>query len=116
MSERIETSETGETPQKSLPELVAEFFDMLARYVREQASDAVQKSVVQPLQKLGGYLGIGIVGATLVAIGAIFIAIGLFELLAALVGSSWAAFLIVGVACMLIAVAMFVVRFKLFKQ
>jgi hypothetical protein len=110
-----ESTETPVPAAKPLPEVIAETLELVARYVREQADDVVQRSVVQPLQKLGGYLGLGIVAAFMAGTGLVFMAIGLFQGLAALVGSSWAAWLIVASAYLLIAVVMVAVRIK-FRQ
>jgi len=99
-----------ETPQKPLPEAIAETLELVARYVREQADDVVRKSVVKPLQTLGGYVGLGILAAFMAGVGSVFFAIGLFQLLAAVVGSSWAAWLIVASGYFIIAVAMVAIR------
>ena len=100
---------------KTLPELIAETLELIARYVREQAGETMQKAVVRPLQMVSGYVALGIVAAALAGTGALFIAIGTFMALAALVGSTWAAFLIVGFSDVLLAVILVAVRLK-FKQ
>jgi hypothetical protein len=113
MDDSTETSVPATT--KPLPEVIAETLELMARYVREQADDVVQRSVVKPLQKLGGYLGLGIVAAFMAGTGLVFMAIGLFQGLAALVGSTWAAWLIVASVYLLVAVVMVAVRIK-FRQ
>lgn len=108
--------ETGEAPgRKSLPQLVAETLELLARYVREQAGETLQKSIVRPLQVVAGYVGLAIVAAFLAGMGVVALAIGAFQALAALVGSSWAAWLIVAAAYLILAAVIVAVRVR-FKQ
>lgn len=101
--------------EKSLPELIAETLELTARYVREQAGETVQKSIVKPLQTVGGYVGLGIVAAFLAGMGLIALAIGGFQALAALVGSAWGAWLIVAATYLIAAVVIVAVRVR-FKQ
>jgi hypothetical protein len=98
--------------RKSIPELVAETLELVARFVREQARETVEKNIIGPLRLAGSWVGAGCVASALAAIGVIFLAVGLFQALAAALGSAWAAWLIVGGAYLLAAVAIILVRLK----
>jgi len=95
--------------EKSLIELITELVDMVNRFVREQAHDALQKAIIQPLQKLGLNLAFTIVAAMLVAIAVIFLAVGCFLLLAGAVGYPYA-YLIIATFYLIIAAVLIGLR------
>jgi hypothetical protein len=101
-----------EPDRRSLPELVAELLELVARFFREQAQETVQNNIIKPLKLAGSYVGAGCLASALMAIAVVFLAIGLFQALAAAVHSSWAAWLIVGGAYLVAAVVIVLARMK----
>ena len=59
------TGAPGSKRPPPLPQLVTELRDLLVRYFREQT--------VVPLQKLGRYVGFGILGSLLLGFGVVFL-------------------------------------------
>ncbi len=58
---------------KSAPELINELKTLVIEYARQETVD--------PLRSLGRYLGYGIAGSVLLAVGGLFFSIGLLRLL-----------------------------------
>lgn len=58
---------------KSAPELITELKTLVVEYAKQETVD--------PLRSLGRYLGFGVAGSFLLAIGGLFVSIGLLRLL-----------------------------------
>lgn len=88
------TDGTSRTPP--LPQLVTELWELIVAYVKQET--------VVPLQKLGRYVAWGVVGALLLGVGVIFLALSGLRALQTETGStftgnwSWAPYGIVLVA------------------
>jgi hypothetical protein len=81
--------------RKSIPELVVEFIDLTNQYIKREIRSTIESALVKPVQKLGFSLAVSIVAATLFSLSFIFLAVGLFQLLALVIGVTWIAYLIV---------------------
>jgi cytochrome b subunit of formate dehydrogenase len=66
---------------KSAPELVAELRTLVVDYAKQETID--------PLRNLGRYLAFGVMGSVLLAIGGIFLTVGLLRLLQDQTGSAF---------------------------
>lgn len=91
-----------------LPQLVTELRDLVVSYLREQT--------VVPLQKLGRYIGFGVLGSLLMGFGVLFLGVSLLRFLQtqtddAFTGDwSWVPYLITFVALMLGAALVWLAR------
>jgi hypothetical protein len=91
-----------------LPQLVTELRDLVVRYFREQT--------LVPLQKLGRYVGFGIVGSLLLGFGVVFLGMAGLRALQEETGDtfsgdwSWVPYLIMFVALLLGAALVWVAR------
>jgi carbon starvation protein CstA len=84
-------------PQKSLPILVSELWELVRAYARQQT--------VEPLKGLVRFIGLGLAGALCVGIGSVLLALGGLRALQTETGGrldnhlSWLPYLVVVVAC-----------------
>lgn len=84
-------------PEKSLPTLASELWELVRDYAKQQA--------VEPLKGVGRFLGYGLAGAVLLGTGLLLLAVGLLRALQTETGSrfqgnwSWVPYLIVLVVC-----------------
>ncbi|MGH9182427.1 MAG: hypothetical protein ACRDZ9_01155 [Acidimicrobiales bacterium] len=91
----------SDMPDKSLPTLAAELWDLLRTYVRQ--------ATVDPIKGLGRFVALGTAGSVLLGIGTVVVAIGVLRLLQSETGStfagnwSWAPYAITLVACAVVA-------------
>jgi hypothetical protein len=91
-----------------LPQLVTELRDLCVRYVREQT--------VVPLQKLGRYVGFGVLGSLMLGFGVVFLGMAGLRALQDETGDtfsgewSWVPYLIMFVALLLGAALVWVAR------
>jgi hypothetical protein len=91
-----------------LPQLVTELRDLVVRYVREQT--------LVPLQKLGRYIGFGVVGSLLLGFGVVFLGMAGLRALQDETGDtftgdwSWVPYLIMFVALLIGAGLVWVAR------
>ena len=91
-----------------LPQLVTELRDMVVRYFREQT--------LVPLQKLGRYIGFGILGSLLLGFGVVFLGLSGLRALQDETGDtfsgdwSWVPYLIMFVALLFGAALVWVAR------
>ncbi len=91
-----------------LPQLVTELRDLVVRYVREQT--------LIPLQKLGRYIGFGVLGSLLLGFGVLFLAMSGLRALQDETGDtfsgdwSWVPYLIMFIALLLGAALVWVAR------
>ncbi len=82
-----------------LPQLVTELRDLVVTYLKQQT--------IVPLQKLGRYIGFGILGSLLMGFGVLFLGVSLLRLLQDHTGDtfagdwSWVPYLITFVALLL---------------
>jgi hypothetical protein len=82
-----------------LPQLVTELRDLVVTYLKQQT--------LIPLQKLGRYIGFGLLGSLLMGFGVLFLGVSLLRLLQTETGDtftgdwSWVPYLITFVALML---------------
>ena len=88
--------------EKTLIQLFTELIELGVTYLRQQLKSIVGSSVAEPLRRAGVAAATAMLAATVFGLAVIFIAVGLFLLLAKLVGASWIAFLIVGAVLVLI--------------
>ena len=102
-----------EQREESLADLIADFVDLSSQYIRQETQAIVDKAVISPARRLGFWLAFTIVAATLFALAAIFLSVGAFQLLAALVGAPWIAYLIIGSLLLLAGASLLVLRQKL---
>jgi hypothetical protein len=99
------TSTSSTTPPRAphrpppLPQLVTELRDLVVAYLRQQT--------LVPLQKLGRYIGFGVLGSLLMGFGVLFLGVSVLRLLQDHTGDtfagdwSWVPYLITFVALML---------------
>lgn len=87
---------TEEKKGESIVDLVLELVDLCRRYLSQEAQAVVDKALIGPARRVGRWLALTIVAATLFALAAIFLSVGAFQLLATLVGAAWIAYLIIG--------------------
>ena len=91
-----------------LPQLVTELRDLVVRYVREQT--------LIPLQKLGRYIGFGVLGSLLLGFGVLFLAMSGLRALQDETGDtfsgdwSWVPYLIMFIALLLGAALVWLAR------
>ena len=85
-----------EENKKSVSELIAELFELTSDYIRQEIKSTVEHSVARPLRNAGRWVALALGASTLLALAAIFLAVGAFQLLAEIVGAAWIAYLIVG--------------------
>jgi hypothetical protein len=91
-----------------LPQLVTELRDLVVRYVREQT--------LIPLQKLGRYIGFGVLGSLLLGFGVLFVAMSGLRALQDETGDtfsgdwSWVPYLIMFIALLLGAALVWLAR------
>jgi hypothetical protein len=64
---------------KSTPELLSELRALVVDYAKQETVD--------PLKSLGRYLGFGLAGSLLIAVGGLFVSVGLLRLLQTETGS-----------------------------
>lgn len=96
--------------ERSVIELVLELIDLTAQYLRQQAREIVEGAVIEPAKRIGAWLAFTIVASTLFALAAVFLSVGLFQLLARLVGAAWIAYLIIGAVLTLCAITLIFIR------
>ena len=101
---------------KSVIELVLELIDLTAQYLRQQAREIVKGAVIEPAKRIGAWLAFTLVASTLFALAAVFLSVGLFQLLARLVGAVWLAYLIIGAVLALGAVTLIFIRQALMRN
>ena len=91
-----------------LPQLVTELRDLVVRYVREQT--------LIPLQKLGRYIGFGVLGSLLLGFGVVFVGMAGLRALQDETGDtftgdwSWVPYLIMFIALLLGAALVWLAR------
>lgn len=91
-----------------LPQLVTELRDLVVRYVREQT--------LIPLQKLGRYIGFGVLGSLMLGFGVVFLGMSGLRALQDETGDtfsgdwSWVPYLIMFIALLLGAALVWVAR------
>ncbi len=85
-----------EEKKSSLLKSIVDLIELLIAYLRQELKSAVDDSLTRPLKRAGRKAGLAIVAGVLMSIASIFIAVGLFQLLAVLVGATWIAYLIIG--------------------
>lgn len=91
----------GADDDKSIPKVVSELKDLTVGYARQETID--------PLKNLGRYVGFGVGGSLLLALGLILLGVGLLRLLQTETdgtfddGWSWAPYLIVTVVVLAFA-------------
>jgi len=91
-----------------LPQLVTELRDLVVRYVREQT--------LIPLQKLGRYIGFGVLGSLLLGFGVVFVGMSGLRALQDETGDtftgdwSWVPYLIMFIALLLGAALVWLAR------
>jgi hypothetical protein len=89
----------GRTRTPPLPQLVTELKDLVVTYVREQT--------LVPLQRLGRYVGFGLLGSLLLGFGVLFLSLSALRALQTETGTtfaddwSWVPYVIVIVALLL---------------
>ncbi|MFN0029318.1 MAG: hypothetical protein ACKV2O_19355 [Acidimicrobiales bacterium] len=66
---------------KSTPELLSELRALVVDYAKQETID--------PLKSLGRYLGYGLAGSLLIAVGGLFVCVGLLRLLQTETGSAF---------------------------
>lgn len=81
---------------KTVLELLVEFMELLIAFIGQQTRHTIERSVSGPLKDTGQKVAIAVASGFIFGIASIFIAVGLFQLLAELVGSTWLVFLIIG--------------------
>jgi len=108
------TSSSARSPNGSakrpppLPQLVTELRDLVVRYVREQT--------LIPLQKLGRYIGFGVLGSLLLGFGVLFLGMSGLRALQEETGDtfsgdwSWVPYLIMFIALILGAALVWLAR------
>jgi hypothetical protein len=96
--------------KKSIPELVVEFVDLTNAYIKREIQSTIESALVKPMQKLGFSLAVAIVSATLFSLAFIFLAVGLFQLLAEIIGVAWIAYLVVAGGFFLAGLLLVLVR------
>ena len=90
--------------KSSLLKSIVDLIELLIAYVRQELRSTVDKSLAEPLRKAGKKTGIAIFVAFIMSIAAIFIAVGLFQLLATIVGATWIAYLIIGTLLVIVGI------------
>lgn len=86
---------------KSLIQSLGELLDLLTRYAKEQAGIAVEDHVAKPIRRASRWAAFTLISSVFFALASMFLAIGLFLLLARALGAAWAAFLLVGVVLLI---------------
>lgn len=87
----------------NLTDLIREFLSTLSLYLRQRGREFVEDIAVEPIRRGAVKAGLLAVAMGLGCAGAVFLAIGLMLLLAELLGSTWAAFLVVAAAGLIAA-------------
>lgn len=105
-----------EEQEKSVAALFLELVDLFRQYIEQEVRAVIDRAIISPGRRLGFWLGFTIVGATLFALAAIFLSVGLFQLLATLVGAAWIAYLIIGVVLLIGAGILMMLARKLGAQ
>ncbi len=98
------------TNKKSFSELIIELIELTQTFFRQELKSTIDNIVVGPLKKVGFWLALTLVAATLFSLALIFLAVGAFQLLATLVGATWMAYLIIGVVLFLVAGLLLILR------
>lgn len=98
------------TNKKSFSELIVELIELTQTFFRQELKSTIDNIVVGPLKKVGFWLALTLVTATLFSLALIFLAVGAFQLLATLVGATWIAYLIIGAVLFLVAVLLLILR------
>jgi len=93
-----------EEKKDSLLKSIVDLIELLIAYVRQELKSTVDSSLAEPLRKAGKKVGIAIFVAFIMSVAAIFIAVGLFQLLATLLGATWIAYLVIGVILIIFGV------------
>ena len=105
------TGPTAPAPHRRpppLPQLVTELRDLVVRYLKQQT--------LVPLQKLGRYIGFGVLGSLLMGFGVVFLGVSLLRLLQTETDDtfagdwSWVPYLITFVALLLGAALVWLAR------
>ena len=90
------------SPQKNLPALTQELWALVVGYARQETLD--------PLKRIGPYLGMGLAGAVMLAIGLTLLVLGGLRALQTETGRlftgrlSWAPYVLAMLACVAVAV------------
>lgn len=91
-SSRSSTSSPNGSSTGSLPKMVAELWDLVRAYAKQET--------IEPVKGLGRFLAFGVAGSVLLGIGAVFVLVGLLRALQTETGSvfdgnwSWVPYLI----------------------
>ena len=93
-----------EENKNSLLKSIVDLIELLIAFVRQELKSAVDSSLAEPLKKAGKKTGIAIAVGFIMGIAAIFIAVGLFQLLATIVGATWIAYLIIGTLLVIVGI------------
>ena len=93
-----------EENKNSLLKSIVDLIELLIAFIRQELKSAVDSGLAEPLKKAGKKTGIAIAVGFIMGIAAIFIAVGLFQLVATLVGATWIAYLIIGVLLIIFGV------------
>lgn len=87
-----------------------ELVQLVNRFLRQQLQETIDQSVARPIRNAGRSAALAILAAGITVLAIIFLAVGLFQLLASMVGAAWIAYLIVGGTLALVAAVLMLVR------
>ena len=114
--EQVQASESGGSepargPRSPIIDAIADLMQTAVDWLRQEAEATVREKVVPPLQQVGILIGAAIGAASTMVIGIIFIAVALVMFLGGWIGYQFA-FLAIGGAYLLVALAFTVVKVR----
>lgn len=111
-----EQGEEGRVPEeRTVIDAAADLLQTVVDWLRQEAETLVREKVVAPLQQLGLTLFAASAAASLLVIGVVFIAVGLFMILGAAIGYQYAC-LVVGGVLVLGAVVFTVIKMRMMQK
>lgn len=82
--------------KEGLGHQVVDFVDLTNAYLRQEIKKTVEGSILTPFARFGRWFALVILAAGLLVLALVFIAIGIFQLLATVVEATWIIYLMIG--------------------